>query len=131
MQPIIPMKTENHVGSNLPQTIEHLPKLVEDSGKVAGINTKNLAPGSFTEYWTWRGNGVYTKLPFYDSRINSNSRVFVSISEFNSDAQINRFIGDARMAVYNVAPFDGGFLAWVEVSFSSALNVRFDVLVDP
>jgi hypothetical protein len=35
------------------------------------------------------------------------------------------------MAVYNVAPYNGGFHAWVEVSWSNPLNARFDVLVDP
>lgn len=33
--------------------------------------------------------------------------------------------------LYNVAPFNGGFLAWVDVSWGYSLNVRFDVLVGP
>jgi hypothetical protein len=123
------MKTENLVGSNLPETIVEQPKL--EGNKEKRIGTENLGPGSFTTFYTWRGNGTVRKLKFDHSSVNANSRVFISISEFNSDAQINRFIGDARMAVYNVAPFNGGFFAWVEVSFGSALNVRFDILVDP
>jgi hypothetical protein len=54
-------------------------------------------------------------------------RGFVSLTPGRN----NRFIGAARMAVYNVAPFDGGFFAWVEISWNAPLFVRFDVLVDP
>ena len=43
----------------------------------------------------------------------------------------DHFIGSARMAVYNIAPYNGGFRAWVDISWGSPLNVRFDVLVDP
>jgi len=30
-----------------------------------------------------------------------------------------------------IAPFNGGFFAWVEINWSSPLNVRFDIFVDP
>ncbi len=122
--------TEYQAGSNLPEKIEEQPKHEGGAAKAA-VTPSVLGTGSFTTFWTWRGNGVAKALNFTHPAINANSRVFVSISEFNSDARINRFIGDARMAVYNVAPYNGGFHAWVEVSFSSALNARFDVLVDP
>jgi hypothetical protein len=126
------MTTTNHVGSNLSQTIEHLPKLVENADKkVTGIGAEALGSGSFTTFFTWRANGVFQAARFDHPSVNANSRVFVSISEFNSDARINRFNGSARMAVYNVAPFNGGFFVWVEISWGSPLNVRFDVLVDP
>jgi len=127
------MKTEHKIGSNLPQKIEELPVHEKDSEKMVGSGEKVFGSGStaFTTYWTWRGNGVAKALRFNHSGINANSRVFVSISEFSSDAQINRFIGDARMSVYNVAPFNGGFFAWVEISWNNPLPVRFDVLIDP
>lgn len=115
------MKTEQTTGSNLPQEIK-----VGSGEKVAAISSS-----AFTSYWTWRANGVHKKVPFYSSRINANSRVFVSISEYSSDASTTRFIGDARMNVYNVAPFNGGFYAWVEISWDNPLLVRFDVFVDP
>jgi hypothetical protein len=76
------------------------------------------------------GNGVQV-LPFNHNAIRANSRVFVSVSEFQSDAALNRFVGDATIAVYNVAPFNGGFVARLQVSWDSPLNVRVDVLVDP
>lgn len=117
----------NNVGSNAAQEIKELPQLQKSDG--AGGQAE-LSAGSFSVFFTWRGNGVVQALRFNESRIRANSRVFVNISEFSTDAQ-HRFIGSARMAVYNIAPFDGGFFAWVDVSWSSPLNVRFDVLVDP
>jgi hypothetical protein len=121
------MKTDNYVKANTLESDENLPKPGQDEQ----IGVESLGSGSFTKYWTWRANGVHRKVAFYDKSINGNSRVFVSISEFDSNAEVNRFVGDARMAVYNVSPFNGGFLAWVEVAWNSPLNLRFDVLVDP
>lgn len=91
-----------------------------------------FGPGAtaFSTFYTWRANGVFRNVRFTNSRVNANSRVMVNISEFSTDAQ-HRFIGAARMGVYNIAPFNGGFFAWVEISWGSPLNVRFDVLVDP
>jgi hypothetical protein len=125
------MSKETLTGSKLPQTMTELPKHGKDFQTESDMSTEALGSGSFTTFWTWRANGVHQAVRFNHSGINANSRVFVSISEFNSDAAVNRFIGSARMAVYNVAPFNGGFFAWVEISWSSPLNVRFDVLVDP
>ena len=90
----------------------------------------NLSASTFSTFFTWRGNGL-VNIRSLDSRITANSRVFVSISEFNTDARQNRFIGNASMSVLNVSPFNGGFWARISVNFSQALNVRLDVLVDP
>lgn len=96
-----------------------------------GISSQALGAGSFSTFYTFRGNGIFPALRFLHPSISSNSRVFVNISEFTTDAVTTRFIGAARLAVFNVAPFNGGFFAWVEVPFNFPLNVRFDVLVDP
>jgi hypothetical protein len=125
------MTTKHPTGSNLPQTMEQLPKLGEDADKVAGIGAAALGSGSFTTYYTLRANGVFKAVRFDNSAINANSRVFASISEFTSDAQINRQTGDCRMAIYNVVPFNGGFFAWVEIPWGNPLNARVDILVDP
>ena len=123
---------EIHAGSNASQTVEELPKHAgKDYVQGKEVHAESLGAGSFTTFYTWRGNGVIKALRFTHGAINANSRVFVSISEFNSDARINRFIGDARMCVANVAPFNGGFFARVEVGWDFPLNARFDVLVDP
>jgi hypothetical protein len=115
-------------GSNLPEPIQ--------DSKPAGPQVTpldqvaNLSPATFSTFFTWRGNGL-VNVRSLDPRITANSRVFVSISEFNSDARQNRFIGDASMSVLNVSPFNGGFWTRINVNFSQALNVRLDVLVDP
>lgn len=116
--------------STMPVEVEPT-KLMADVERQTNGAAAALGPGSFTMFFTWRGNGVVPRLRFNHPSITARSRVFVSLSEFSSDAQINRFIGDAKMDVYNVAPFNGGFHAWVEVAWSHPLPVRFDVLVDP
>ncbi|MCX7294575.1 hypothetical protein [Janthinobacterium sp.] len=126
------MKVENRTGSNLAeQEITDLPVQQESkSAKGGAAQDLNLSGAAFTTYYTWRANGVFHAVNFANANVKANSRVFLNISEFSTDAQ-HRFIGAARMAVYNIAPYDGGFLAWVEISWSSPLNIRFDVFVDP
>ena len=125
------MKKENRTGSNLAENISDLPVLGKaGEGAAAKPQDVALSGAAFSEFYTWRANGVFQAVRFNDARITANSRVFVNISEFSTDAQ-HRFIGAARMAVYNIAPFNGGFFAWVEISWGSPLNIRFDVFVDP
>jgi len=123
-------------GSLLKDTTSELPKHAKGSEKSLAGNEGKVGPeafaaSAFTTYWTWRGNGVVQALRFIHPAINANSRVVVSISEYGTSPNTTSFIGGARMNVYNVAPFNGGFFAWVEVSWGSPLNVRFDVFVEP
>ena len=126
------MKKEDRTGSNLAETLTDQPVIMKEAEKAAEAGAKpvGLSPGAYTEYHTWKANGVFHNVRFNDGRVNANSRVLVNISEFNMDPQ-HRFIGAARMAVYNIAPFNGGFFAWVEISWGSPLNIRFDVFVAP
>lgn len=127
------MKTQEPVGSNLAETQENLPMPVERPEAMAdAANPSVFGTGStaFTTYYTWRANGVFRNVRFAAPRVNPDSRVFLNISEYSTDPT-RRFIGAARMAVYNIAPGSGEFFAWVEISWNSPLNVRFDVLVDP
>jgi hypothetical protein len=96
----------------------------------AKANVFGSGSTAFSTFYTWRANGVHQQVRFTNANVNPNSRVLVNISEYSGTAQ-GRFIGAARMAVYNIAPYQGGFLAWVEISWQSPLNVRFDVVVDP
>lgn len=133
------METESiSLQEQAPKTVmsgSNLPQQAEDT-KPAGHSTApqdtaaNLSPATFSTFFTWRGHGV-ANLRLVDARMTANSRVFVSVSEFNSDARQNRFIGNAWMSVLNVSPFNGGCLVRVNVGFSQSLNVRLDVLVDP
>ncbi len=121
-------------GSNKELAITEMPvmhEVTQQPGK-GDTGAAIFGPGStaFSTFYTWRANGVFRQVRFANARVNANSRVHVNISEFSTDPQ-HRFIGAARMAVYNIAPFDGGFFAWVEIAWGSPLNVRFDVVVDP
>lgn len=123
-------KVNSRTGSGLPEVIENLP--VERGGAAADEIQPVFGPGAtaFSTWYYWRANGVFRNVRFNQRSVRADSRVFVNISEYGTSPQ-DRFIGAARMAVYNIAPFDGGFFAWVEISWGSPLNVRFDVLVDP
>ncbi|MEC5159399.1 MULTISPECIES: hypothetical protein [unclassified Janthinobacterium] len=127
------MKKEHRTGSNLAEIVTDLPLIMKGPDAMAegaGEQSLELSGAAFTTYYTWRANGVHRAVRFNNTRVLANSRVLLNISEYSTDAQ-HRFIGAARMAVYNVAPFNGGFFAWVDISWSSPLNVRFDVFVDP
>ncbi len=125
------MKVEHRTGSNL--ALEETDAPMEQEGKSAkgaAAQDLNLSSAAFTTYYTWTANGVHPSVNFANANVKANSRVFLNISEYAATPQ-DRFIGAARMAVYNIAPYNGGFLAWVEISWGSPLKVRFDVFVDP
>ena len=125
------MKVEHRTGSNL--ALEEAAAPMEQEGKSAkgaAAQDLNLSAAAFTTYYTWTANGVHPSVNFANANVKANSRVLLNISEFGANAQ-DRFIGAARMAVYNIAPYNGGFRAWVDISWGSPLKVRFDVFVDP
>ena len=101
-----------------------------EEGKKNGAAAPKFGSGSFSTYYTWRGSGS-VKLTCGNNSINANSRVVASISEYNTDPTQNRFIGDASMLVYNVAPYNGGVVVLINVNWDSPLNVRVDFLIDP
>jgi len=124
-------KEQNRTGSNLQPQATDMPQEGQTAQDAGGQEaTANLSGASFTTYYIWRANGVHANVNFTQASVRANSRVFLNISEYGANAQ-DRFIGAARMAVYNIAPYDGGFRAWVDISWNSPLNIRFDVLVDP
>ncbi|WP_240317725.1 hypothetical protein [Janthinobacterium lividum] len=125
------MKVEHRTGSNLALEENELPMEQEGkSAKGAAAQDLNLSPAAFTTYYTWTANGVHPSVNFANANVKANSRVWLNISEYAATPQ-DRFIGLARMAVYNIAPYNGGFRAWVDISWGSPLKVRFDVFVDP
>ncbi|MCU0393010.1 MAG: hypothetical protein MUE81_18020 [Thermoflexibacter sp.] len=120
---------ENEVknGSDLPEQVQEAKSLeISSQGNVEIA----LAQNAFSTFFTLRGNGKIL-IDCADRRITANSRVFVSISEFNSDARINRFIGAADFQVLNVAPYNGGVRVRINIAWGSPLPVRVDLLVDP
>ena len=122
---------QDRTGSNLQPEATDMPQEGQTAQDAGGQEAAaNLSGSSFTTYYIWRANGVHANVNFTQASVRANSRVFMNISEYGANAQ-NRFIGAARMAVYNIAPYDGGFRAWVDISWNSPLNIRFDVLIDP
>lgn len=125
------IQEQNRTGSNLQPETTDMPQEGQTAQNAGDQEaTANLSGASFTTYYIWRANGVHPNVNFTQASVRANSRVFLNISEYGANAQ-SRFIGAARMAVYNIAPYDGGFRAWVDISWNSPLNIRFDVLVDP
>ena len=125
------MKVEHRTVSNL--ALEEAVAPMEQEGKSAkgaAAQDLNLSAAAFTTYYVWTANGVHPSVNFANANVKANSRVLLNISEYGATPQ-DRFIGSARMAVYNIAPYNGGFRAWVDISWGSPLKVRFDVFVDP
>ena len=120
---------EVKAGSNLPLHLETGKPGEQYAPKTNGAHAE-LSPAAFSAYYTWRGSGT-VNLNCGHPSINANSRVVASISEYNTDPRQNRFIGNASMLVYNVAPYNGGVVIRLYVGFGSALNVRVDVMVEP
>ena len=122
---------QHQTGSNL--ALEETDAPMEQEGQSAqgaAAQDLNLSAAAFTTYYTWTANGVHPSVNFANANVKANSRVLLNISEYGATPQ-DRFIGSARMAVYNIAPYNGGFRAWVDISWGSPLKVRFDVFVDP
>ena len=88
-----------------------------------------IKTGPNTYYYNFRGNGVLLlNIPCPD--INASSSVLAAISEYNTNSRVNRFQGAAKMAVYNIAPYQGGVFILAEVSWASPLNTSLDLLVN-
>jgi len=90
-----------------------------------------LTANSFSAYCMYQYSGAGNRIRCLDAGINENSRVFAQLSEYAGDPQKSRFVGDARLTVHNVVPFNGGVEVWTDVEWPRPLNVRLDILVDP
>jgi hypothetical protein len=115
-------------GSNLPAPIIDA-KPAENMQKENEVKPQ-LSAGSFSTYYTWRGFGT-VNLNCGHGAIRANSRVFVSLTEYNTDPNINPIMGNAFIFLYNVVPYNGGVVVRFNVGFGSALNIKVSVLVDP
>lgn len=114
------------LGSNLPaHSIA-----VQAAGRTGAAAKPSVSGASYTSFALWHGSGL-VRLQINDPSITADSRVFVSLSEYSTDARLNRFVGSAQMSVLNVAPTNGAVVVLANVSWPNALNVRFDYFVDP
>jgi hypothetical protein len=127
------MTVQEKAGSNLPMEMAPLEAVSGPTGKPPAAKEGAqgvLGLGSFSTVFLWRGNGS-VKLPLNHGWINPGSRVFASISEYNTAWNANRFIGLAPMQVLNVAPYNGGCYVWLNVNWGGPINVCISLLVDP
>lgn len=104
--------------------------VVQAQGRKPGLAASRLSGESYTGFALWHGNGL-VKLRINDPNITADSRVFAAVSEYGTDARVDRFIGSAQMTVYNIAPTNGSVVVQLNVNWSTALNVRVDYFVDP
>lgn len=104
--------------------------VVQAQARKAGLVTPRLSAESYTGFALWHGNGL-VNLRINDPSITADSRVLAAVSEYATDARVDRFIGGAQMTVYNVAPTNGAVVVQLNVNWSTALNVRVDYFVDP
>ncbi|WP_159466686.1 M12 family metallopeptidase [Dyadobacter sp. 3J3] len=96
----------------------------QDAAFVAKLYPKRSGP----TFYTWRGSGT-VQLNIPNPLIHAGSNVNVAISEFSTDPRSTRFIGSARMGVFNSAPYEGGVKVWAEINWSSPINICFDLLI--
>ena len=94
------------------------------------VKSESLGSGSYSTYFTLRNRG-YLLIWCPDSRIRSNSRVFVAASEY-SNVPSNRFVGSAHFVLQNIQPANGGVRVLLNTNWTAfPINIRLDVLVDP
>ncbi len=102
-------------------------------GRDIDTNDANFAaliypPTRGSNFFTWRGHGT-VQLNISNNSISANSKVFVAISEYSSNPRTTRFIGAAKMGIYNIAPYNGGVRVWAEVNWFQPINVCLDLLI--
>jgi|KBSMisStaDraftv2_1062788.scaffolds.fasta_scaffold347529_2 hypothetical protein len=82
-------------------------------------------------YWG-QFNGV-VDCTLYDNDIIGSSVVLASVCEGddgkNSESERRRFLGDAKMQVDNIAPFDGGVKIRLTIDWDDPLNIWTDVVI--
>ncbi|RKN38324.1 hypothetical protein [Streptomyces hoynatensis] len=122
--------TEQMAGTSGMPTANFVPDALSRSSEETGKVVRSGEPTStfwhFADF-RWHGEFLHTEtLP--TSQVNDFSQVAVSICEL--DANSRPFIGNARLEVYNVAPFrDGRIIVRGNVEWQSDLNVRLNYII--
>ena len=85
--------------------------------------------GMWSTYYTLRGNGT-VRLNVTNPKIHSGTSVYAAISEYSSNPRQTRFVGAAKMRVFNISPYEGGVFIWAEISWASPLNTVIDIVAN-
>jgi hypothetical protein len=103
------------------------PRSVEEDKVTKLVTDKALAVNGFTHRQDWGNLNGQKMLPLNWGAVNCNSRVFVSISEW--DLNQCGLVGAARYTVHNVAARNGGVNVWVNIEWDNPIRIRADYLV--
>ena len=85
--------------------------------------------GMWSTYYTLRGNGT-VRLNVTNPKLHSTTSVYAAISEYSSNPRQTRFVGAAKMRVFNISPYEGGVFIWAEISWASPLNTVIDIVAN-
>jgi len=125
------MSSHQASGSALKQDVVELKPVFGPEGKMpSDIQSKSLGTGSFSTTYQLRGNGSL-RLNLQSNAIGAGSRVVASASEYNTNWNVDRFIGSATIQVLNVSPYNGGVWVDLSIGWSTPLNVCITLFVDP
>ena len=119
-------------GSALKQESIELKPVFGPEGKPPAnhFEPKAFGTGSFSTTYQWRGHGQ-VRLNLQSGWIGAGSRVVASLSEYNTQWNVDRFIGSAPMSVLNVSPYNGGTWIEINVGWNNPINISITLLVDP
>ena len=126
------MASQASGGSSVTPEIHTLQPVQGPKGKPPAdhFEPKALGTGSFSTTYQYRGHGT-VRLNLQSGWIGAGSRVFASISEYNTAWNVDRFIGSAPLSVMNVSPYNGGVWVEVGINWSNPINISISLLVDP
>ena len=121
-----PSNDQASTSSSPPSALK--PILPTGSGK--DVLPLSLGSGSFSTYCTY-SCGWLRCFHCWDSRIDSNARVFAAVSEYTSLPN-QRFLGAAHMTIHNIIPYNGYVEVLIDTGWTAyPINIRLDLLVDP
>ena len=87
----------------------------------AGADAQAISGNGFTYRANWGTKNNQWKLRLNSTVFTANTRVFVSISEGH--------VGAARYTVHNVVPENGAVTIWVNIEWSSPIQLYADYLI--
>jgi plasmid maintenance system killer protein len=99
---------------------EESASLNEDEVQQLDARAQLTGPVAYRHYWGAK-NGQW-RLHLSWGGMSAANQVYVAIHEGN-------FIGGARYTLHNVAPYNGGVSIWVNIEWSSPINLYADYYV--
>lgn len=93
-----------------------------DAGELSeSVGAEAISGNGFTYRHNWGPRNNQWKLRLNSASINTNTRVFVSISEGH--------LGAARYTLHNVVPENGSVTIWTNIEWGSPIQLLADYLI--